>query len=216
MRVVLPYIKLHTKTFEFGRKNRQVSDKSSRRRWLVPAAVVTALIIVSLGIWRTLSSPSYGQVAKTTEDTSPKTKLPEYTSLTTNYYTVNYSGRYSQQPTDIPPAGILDQKILAYQLGGQAGQSRFEIDIKSAPDGGITLDSNYIYYQQHPTLYKLSNKLYRGEIVDIAKKTSGSPEEDALWLHGSFLMVIKLTTADKNQAIDTELKDMLASVQWRQ
>jgi hypothetical protein len=61
----------------------------------------------------------------------------------------------------------------------------------------------------------MSNALYQGEVVDIVKNTKGAPETAAMWLHGGFLMIIKLTTADKSQAISGELKDMLASVQWR-
>jgi hypothetical protein len=213
MRVVVPYLKFATKTIEVGRLTKKTPKNA---KWLVWLSGAIAVLAVAGLVWHNLSSPSNGQVALTTEDASPTTKLPEYTSLTTNYYTVNYSGRYSQQATDIPPAGILDQKILAYQLGGGAGQSQVEIDIKAAPDGGITQESNYISWIQHASQYQISNKLYKGEIVDLAKKTTGSPEQDALWLHNGFVMVIKITSPDRSQDISTELKDMLASVQWRQ
>ncbi|MBX4197498.1 hypothetical protein KW801_03005 [Candidatus Saccharibacteria bacterium] len=178
------------------------------------ASILILLAIVSL-IWRNLSSPSVGQVAIANTPTGPTQKLPEYTTLSTNFYSLNYSQRYSQQATDIPPGGVLDQKVLSYKLGGQPGNSTIEVLIKSAPYGGITLDSTYDYYLKHQTQFKLSNKFYHGEAIDIARSTKSSPETTGMWLHDSFLMIVKITTPDKSQNIDGELKDILTSVQWR-
>jgi hypothetical protein len=190
--------------------------KLRSKRWILPAAGVIILLLAGYFIWHSLGTPSHGTVAVIAPDTNSQTKLPEYTTLTTNYYSLNYSLRYSQVPADIPAAGLLDQKILAYKLGGQPGQSKIEIDIKAAPDGGITLDSNYDYYMKHPAQYKLSAKYYHGEAIDIARSTKGAPETAGLWLHGSWLMIVRVTTADPHQNIDGELKDLLSSVQWRE
>jgi hypothetical protein len=212
----VPVVKLSWKSIETG-KSRDLDGYN--KKWPKVGSVLGVLlvsIIVCGLIWRNLSSPGYGQVSIVKPDTSPTTKLPEYTSLTTNFYSVNYSQRYAQKPTDIPAAGLLDQKVLSYKLGGQPGDSTIEIDIKSAPYGGITEDGTYIYYQKRPSQYKLSNKVYQGEIVDIATSLNGQPEATALWLHGSYLMLIKLTTADKDQSITSELNDLLSSLQWRQ
>lgn len=217
MKLWVPVLALSWKSIEIG-KNHQPSGRHSKK-WLkfgLPLGIVVLVLAIGVLVWRNLSSPGYGQISVVKADTTPTTKLPEYTSLTTNFYSVNYSERYAQKPTDIPPAGVLDQKILTYKLGGQSGDSTIEINIKSAPDGGITQDGTYIYYQKHPSQYQLSNKLYQGEIVDLARNTSGQPEAAGLWLHGSYLMIVKLTTADKDQQIDNELKDLLSSVQWRQ
>lgn len=217
----VPTVSVRLKTIDIGKLSRPnkldaaPSRRPTGRKRLVAAGLVGLIIIAGL-IWHTLNAPNYGQVAKISPDTTPTTKLPEFTSLTTNFYTINYSERYSQAPTDLPPPGVLDQKVLAYQLPAIAGQSRIEIDIKAAPDGGITLDSTYDYYVKHLSQYKLSNAYYHGEAVDIARSTKGSPETAGMWLHGSFLMVVKLTTPDTSQNIDGELKDLLSSVQWRQ
>jgi hypothetical protein len=211
-----PVVNFSLKTVEIG-KTAQYGQRSAI--WHKPPVLITAtivgLILVGALLWRSLNGPNYGQVAVLSPDTTPTTKLPEYTTLTTNYYSVNYSQRYSQTPSDIPPGGILDQKILAYNLGGQSGQSKIEIDIKAAPDGGITLDSVYDFYVKRLDRYKLTNKYYHGEAIDIARSVKGPPETAGMWLHGSFLMIIKLTTPDQKQNIDGELKDLLASVQWR-
>ncbi|MBX4201412.1 hypothetical protein KW803_00750 [Candidatus Saccharibacteria bacterium] len=188
-----------------------------RSRLFVPAAAVLVVALLIGLVWRNLSSPNHGQIAVLSAETTPDTKLPEFTTLTTGFYSFNYSQRYNQIPTDIAPAGILDQKILAYKLGGQPGQSKIEAIIKAAPYGGITLDSTYDYYLKHGAQYKMSNRLYGGEIVDIAKSKKGQPPETiALWLHNGFLLTVKLTTADVQQKIDGELNDVLSSVQWRE
>ena len=180
---------------------------------------MAVIFLLSAGywVWHGLGTPNHGTVAIIAPDTTSQTKLPEYTVLTTDFYSLDYSQRYSQVPTDIPGAGLLDQKVLAYKLGGQPGQSKIEVDIKAAPDGGITLDSSYIFYTKHSAQYKLSAKYYHGEAIDTARsQTSVPPETAGLWLHGSWLMIVKITTADPHQDIDTELKNILTSVQWRQ
>lgn len=220
MKLWVPVIKL--KPVQIGSKNMQASKKTDephikRQRkavWLLAGGL--GILLIAILVWRYFSSPNYGQVAVINNQTTPDTHLPEYTALSTNFYTLNYSQRYNQVPTDIAPPGVLDQKILAYQLGGQPGKSQIEINIKAAPYGGIVLDKTYDYYTKHPNQYQLSNNLYQGELVDIAKSKTGKPEAVGMWLHGSFLMTVKITTPDKDQDIDGELKDLLASVQWRE
>jgi hypothetical protein len=207
----VPVVKFSLKTIEVGRPE-GLHIKRRRKLQLISFSAV-AVIAVAFLVWHSLAGPNYGQVAVISPDTTPTTKLPEYTTLTTNYYSINYSQSYTQQPSDIPPAGILDQKILSHGAG-QSGQSRIEIDIKAAPDGGITLDSTYDYYLKHQPQFKLSNKYYHGEAIDIARSTTGPPETAGMWLHGSYLMIVKITTPDNKQNIDGELKDLLSSVQW--
>jgi len=220
MRLWVPLVKVGFKQVELGGKKR--SSKPAKppapdfRRWLVPAAV-TALMVGILGyVWHSLGTPGYGDIATLSPETTNQSRLPEYTTLTTAIYSLNYSERYDQDPTDVPPAGIIDYKSLSYKLGGQPGRSQIQIIVKAAPYGGIVLDSTYDYYAKHLDKYKLSNKYYHGEAIDIARSKSGAPEAAGLWLHDSYLMVVKITTADKDQDIDTELKDILSSVQWRQ
>jgi len=218
----VPVVKFRIKTIQLGAKSvnsSQIKSKPSppnKRKLFIGLASAVILIIMVGFVWHTLNAPNYGDIAKISPETTSTTKLPEYTTLTTNFYTLNYSERYQQAASNIPPAGVLDQKILAYQLGGQPGQSKIEILVKAAPDGGVTLDSSYDYYLKHPEQFKLSNKYYHGEAVDIARSTkSVSPETTAIWLHDGYLMTIKITTADTQQDIDSELKDVLSSVQWR-
>lgn len=214
----MPVVKFSTKAVEIGRRPKnhesQTAEKSKRKLYAV-LGVVLLLSLAGLYVWRTLSAPNIGKVAITNSYPSPTTRLPEYTTLTTNYYSLNYSESYIQQPTELAPAGVLDYKMLSRDLGGGAGFSIIEITVKSAPDGGITLDSTYDYYLKKQDRFKFSNKYYHGEAIVIVKNTKGPPETAGMWLHRSFLMIVKITTPDKQQAIDTELKDILSSVQWR-
>lgn len=219
MKARVPVVSVRLKSFELGSSGWPEKTKlksGAKPRLYTGAAILVLAVGIGVYVWRSFSSPSYGQVALSTSDSSPTPKIAEYQTLTTTYYSVNYPGRYHQQASDLPPAGTVDQKVLVYRLGGGLGQSKAEIDIKAAPYGGITMDSTYIYYQKHPELYKLSNGLYRGEIVDVAKSLKGPPETAGLWLHGGFLMIVKLTTPDQTQNINSELKDLLSSVQWRE
>lgn len=216
----MPVVKFSKRQITIGGGSgpRAASGKAAKtwyRRRLLPVGGIIILLLAGYLIWHSLGTPGYGTVAVISPDTTSQTKLPEYTTLTTDFYSLDYSERYSQVPTDIPPAGLLDQKILAYKLGGQPGQSQIEVDIKAAPDGGITLDSSYDFYAKHLAQYKLSAKYYHGEAIDIARSQGNTPPETAgLWLHGSWLMIVKVTTADRHQDIDTELKNVLTSVQW--
>src|SRR5437868_6046840 len=89
------------KTIEVG-KPHQAGQKPAI--WRKPPVLITAsaigLILLSILIWHSLNGPNYGQVAVLSPDTTPTTKLPEFTILTTSYYSVNYSQRYNQVPTD--------------------------------------------------------------------------------------------------------------------
>lgn len=218
MRIVLPIVKFGTKTIELG--GRQRVDTSGQKNRLIkfgmPLSVFLLVSLVGIFIWRKLSAPSYGQVAVVSPYTSPVTKLADYTTLSTSYYSLNYSKRFSRQPADIAPAGILDRQQLVYNQPNGSLSSRVQIDIKAAPLGGITQDSVYMYYQKRPNQYNLSNALYRGEIVDIAKNSRGGPEVVAMWLHGSWLMIIRSTSTDKSEPLSSEMKGMLSSLQWRE
>ena len=214
----MPQVKVSFRAVELGGKSSSGSAKKSnkhRRVWSTVAVLLFVVLAITF-VWRSLSSPGHGNIAVLAEDTSNNSALPEYTTLTTNFYSLNYSGRYSQQPTDIPPAGVLDYKVLAFKLGGQPGQSKIEVLVKSAPYGGIVLDSAYDYYAKHQDRFKMSNEFYHGEAIDIARSTKGPPEAAGMWLHDGFLLIAKITTPDKVQNIDDELKDLLSSVQWRQ
>jgi hypothetical protein len=214
----VPVIKISKKPIVIGgfKPKSGTAGRGRLQKWALPGAIIVGILLIGGFIWHSLGTPNHGDIATIAADTTSQTKLPEYTTLTTNFYSLNYSQRYSQVPTDIPPAGVLDQKILSYKLGGQAGQSRIEIDIKAAPDGGITLDSTYDYYAKHLAQFKLDSKYYHGEAIDTARSQAGTPPEAAgLWLHGSWLMIVKITTDDPHQNIDAELKDLLSSVQWR-
>lgn len=221
MKLWVPVVKFSVRQIEFGNNNapgrvstRWTGRLNRKRNYILPGVILGAALLIFM-IWHSINGPNYGQVAIIGPDTTTASKLPEYTTLTTNYYSLNYSQRYHQVPTDIAPAGLLDQKVLAFQLGGQTGQSEIEVDIKAAPYGGITLDNTYDFYAKHPMQYKMSNKFYRGEAVDIARSIKGQPETTAMWLHNGFIMVAKITTADAKQNINTELMDLLSSVQWR-
>jgi hypothetical protein len=218
MRLRIPVI--HFKTVEIGGRrhtNYSVSQPRRRGRKLYIIGLILLLAVGASGfIWHNLKAPSEGQVALTNPDNSPHPKVSEYQTLETQYYSLNYSGSYTQQPTDLPPAGIIDHKVLSYPIADLSDSSTITVDIKAAPDGGITLDSTYDYYLKHQSQFSLSNKFYHSEAVDIARNKKGMPETTAMWLHGSFLMIIKLTTPSLHQDIDSELTDILASVQWRQ
>jgi hypothetical protein len=214
----VPQVKVSFRTIELGKNSNSSTQKQPTRNKKLLVSVCTALVVIFIGtiIWRSMASPGHGNIAVLAQDTSSNTPLPEYTSLTTNYYSLNYSERYAQVATDIPPAGVLDYKVLSYKLGGQSGESKVQILVKPAPYGGIVLDSTYDYYAKHQQRYKMSNEFYHGEAINVARNLKGSPEAASIWLHDGFLLIIKITTPDSQQSIDGELKDMLSSVQWRQ
>jgi hypothetical protein len=52
----------------------------------------------------------------------------------------------------------------------------------------------------------------RGEVVDIATKNKDLPERDALWVHGKYLLILKLKGNDKS-TLDTQFNTILKSTQ---
>jgi len=213
----VPVIKFSKKPVVIGAAKPKTGSAKSRQlnRWALPAGIIVGILLIGGFIWHSLGTPNHGDIAVVAPDTGPHTALPEYTTLNTSYYSLDYSQRYSQLPTNVPLPGLVDQEILIHKLFG-SGQSKIEVDIKAAPDGGITLDSTYDYYAKHQTQFKLGSKYYHGEAIDTARSLPGAaPEAAGLWLHGSWLMIVKITTPDTHQNIDQELKDLLSSVQWR-
>lgn len=186
--------------------------RQPNKLWLIAAgSFLLAFIILGL-VWRTFTGPNYGQVAKFSQEATSKTALPNYTTLSTNYYSLNYPENYSQAGADISPAGVLDQKTLV----SPDGQTKAVISINAAPYGGITLDSGYQNLVKQSDRYKFTNQYYHGEAIVIASGTKPPSESAALWLHNGFILTIKLSSATASQAtLEQQLKDMLASVQFQ-
>lgn len=221
MKIRVPVVTFSTRVIEIGGLPSKASGKTKpgakskklSRNWLIAGAVVVILLVFALSLWRGISGPNYGDIAKISQDTSRNTALPSYTTLSTNYYTVNYPENYKQQASDINPAGVIDKKTLA----SHDGQTTIDITVKAAPYGGITEDSNYMFYVKNQPKYKLSNKYYHGEAVDLASSTVKPAEAAGMWLHNGFVITVKVASANLSQrAVDQRLKDLLTSIQFQQ
>ena len=110
--------------------------------------------------------------------------------------------------------------VAYYKLEAQAKDlseeslGEIEVILRLAPDGGITLDKDYQAYLKDTNNYRMFNKFYHGEAIDIAVKTTGGTDQTALWLHGKYLLAVKIHKKANQVQLDSELKDILTSIQW--
>lgn len=176
------------------------------------------LVVVSLGaalfyFIRNINSPAYGTISVPRSDNAVITDSTNYSTLNNDYLSLLY-------PSDLTP-DFPQQKSSLYLVYNfvtkkdptQNLTDSLEIYVKSLPFGGLVTDADYHYYQSQPKLYKLSQKFTRGEAVVVATRDSGSVERVAMWVHGNYLMIMKLKSITKD-GIDTRFTTILKSTQW--
>ena len=180
------------------------------------AVVIIIVITTPLYLFvRNLNSPSYGQIKPVLPSQTMVISDASYSSLTTSYFSLNYLDSYKLQAKLAANSGLLDHKVLVKSLTAPAGgTATLDISIKNLTPGNLVVDPNYTQYQTDPKHWNLSRKFYQSEPVDLAASISGPNQRGALWEHGNYLLVIRLSSDDPKQDLATEMKDILSSVQW--
>lgn len=177
-----------------------------------------AAVIIILGgslayFIHVINSPAEGIIkVSTVESPIVQTGSQNYQNLSTPYFTLLYPGEYP-----LKPGSANSPNILSYQASGhlqnQTNTGTLVIELRRTPAGGITTDYEYKAFQSQPKVYKWSQKFYGAEIVDIATRQAGG-EENALWLHGNYLLSVRLNAGLTAKALDQVVKDIISSVQW--
>jgi len=185
------------------------------KKILVILAVAIFLLILFKYALHVMSSPAVGTVtlAKTTEKSQVLKDDTNYSSLSNDYYSLLYPSGLTADFPDVKPAGAIAYNFLSIRDNKHDVRNSLEVYIKNLPNGGITLDSDYKNYQSQQKLYKLSSKYMGGELVDVASRNSGTIERGGMWVHGNYVMIIKLKGTDKSDT-DTQFTTILKSVQW--
>lgn len=185
------------------------------RRWLMFLLAFLMLGLLMYGLWIFLNAPAKGDIKLANSTPASRQKLPEYETLKNDSFTLNYSGKYVAVPVE---AGGGDTVVYAFESKtkdlSETPKDKLSVILRPAPYGGITLDKDYKKYTAQQKVYKISNKFYHGEAIDLAIKQTGGTEQVAMWLHGDQIMIIKLTKPSDQKGLDPELKDILTSVQW--
>jgi hypothetical protein len=180
-------------------------------------AVILVFVVAGLAwlFWHILNSPSYGEIKVASSSPNSKLVLPEYTTLQNDYFTLDYSKRYTAVPVEVGGGDVAYYKLVAQPKDISADPlGEIEVILRLTPDGGVTLDKDYQLYSKDTKNYRMFNKYYHGEAIDIAAKTTGGTDQIALWLHGKYLLAVKVHKKANQAQLDSELKDILTSVQW--
>lgn len=212
MKLRLGWLKRLLKFGWLKRGFRKVWASKRFRRYLKIVIVLLVIYLVIVLARHHLNSPAKGTVIESPSATPTVKNTTDYTSLQTSYYSLLYPSDFLPSLQKSPEA-FLDYKPFAANAES-AKPSTLEIYVKPAPNGGISLDSEYKAIQSQHNIYKLSSAYYHGELVDIASRTSGGNERIALWMHNNYLLVIKISSPDKSLDIDKQLKTILSSQQW--
>jgi hypothetical protein len=168
--------------------------------------VVVVLAVLVLYFIHLGSSPNEGKIKINTVESADGSPI-QYATLNTSYFSLLYPDKYTVVQ-DQPSVDYL----VSYKSSTNSEQS-LEITLKNAPDGGIVPSKEYQAYSKS-SLYKMSNKFYGSETVDLAFNGKGK-EEAALWLHGKYLLAIKMKDDLSEAGLKKQMNDMLASVVWR-
>jgi hypothetical protein len=159
------------------------------------------------------NSPATGTVAVNTKaNESAITDSTDYSTINNEFFSLLYPSDLNPDFPAQQPTGTLAYNFLAKRDAKQNVTDSLEVYVRPLPAGGVTLDSDYHTYLSQPEIYKLSQKFVRGEVVDIATKNKDLPERDALWVHGKYLLILKLKGNDKS-TLDTQFNTILKSTQ---
>jgi hypothetical protein len=193
---------------------RRLSVKSWGWKRRLVVAVVAILVILVVYIMRQANSPAVGTVAiNDKQSTAPITDSTDYSTLNNEYFSLLYPSDLSPDFADQKPANTLAYNFVAKRDAAQNITASLEAYARPLPNGGVTLDADYHNYQSQPELYKLSQKFIRGEVIDVATRDKGVHERGAMWVHGKYLLIMKLKGADKD-TLDTQFTTILKSIQW--
>jgi len=186
-----------------------------RKKTLVILLSILVLLGLFKGMLHFINSPVEGTVA-VQRSTNPvvNTGNNDFVSLGNKYFTLLYPNFLTFDLPEHKTTSNLSYDYLTSRDSANNVLTSLEIYVKPLPHGGVTLDEDYKKYQSEPKLYKFSRKYHTGELVDVATRNSGSIERNALWVHGDYLLVVKLKSSEKDD-MDTNLATILNSVQWQ-
>lgn len=175
---------------------------------------VSAMALLGIGYFiYFINSPSDADIKVANVESPVESSAASYLPLETPYFKLLYPGDYSLSAAQTAAPQIVSFKGAAADTTPDKPQD-LEISLKTAPYGGIVLDGDYRTYLAQPKQYQLSRRFFGAEIVDVAARISGN-EVNALWLHGKYILVIKLRAQLEPKDLDQRLQDMLSSVQWQ-
>ena len=165
-------------------------------------------------VWHYANSPAVGTVAiKKNDNPNVSDSTTKFATLANGYFSLLY-------PTYLNPDLVSQETkdTFTYDYFSRRDDSHkvkesLEVYLKKLPDGGLTLDQDYKNYVSQPKQYKLVNKYYGGELVSLAIRNSGAVERNAMWVHGDYLLIVKMTGADKDDT-EADVETILKSVQW--
>ena len=186
---------------KFGRKS----------RWLIAVTIIAGF---SLHYFvHKINSPAYGTISMSHSNSPAITDSTNYSTLNNDYFSVLYPSELTPDFPQQKSSAYLVYNFVSKKDAAQNLTDSLEIYVKTLPNGGVAVDSDYRFYQSQPGLYKLSQKFIRGELIDVATRDSGSNERAGLWAHGNYLMILKLKSTTKD-GIDTKFTTILKSTQW--
>jgi hypothetical protein len=159
------------------------------------------------------SKPVEGTITKPIPEKST-TSTASSKTLTTQYYSTEYSARYTTL-TKPDNSASLDAQILTAREKGKSGtSSSLALTVVNLPAGGVTEDSSYHLFKSQPNVYKLEEETINGEPVHVGIRTDQGYEKTYLWPHGKYLLTVVLTTFAPSPDTDSELLAMLQHVKW--
>jgi hypothetical protein len=195
------------------RKINKLLRKKRLRKFLIVALIVLLMGWLVVYTVHKLNSPANGTISVSHTNSAAITDSTDYSTLNNDYFSVLYPSELTPDFAQQKSSAYLVYNFMSKRDAAQNLTDSLEIYVKTLPYGGVAADSDYRSYQSQPGLYKLSQKFIRGELVDVATRDAGSNERVGLWVHGNYLMILKLKSTTKD-GIDTKFTTILKSIQW--
>lgn len=187
--------------------------RNRRNKFLIIALLVVIMAGLIIYSWHKMNSPTFGTIAVQKTISPAVTDSSSYSTLNNDYYSMLYPSELTPDFPAQKAANLLAYNYLSKKDDAQKVISSLEVYVKPLPYGGITLDSNYRFYQSQSKLYKLSRKFIRGETVVTATRDDAGYERVGLWVHGDYLMTIKFTSTSKDN-LEVKFNTILKSISW--
>lgn len=200
---------------EIARRANRLWRKKRVRKFLIALMIILVLAGLVAYIVRILNSPAEGTISKNTTEAAPITDSTSYSTLNTAYFNLLYPSQFSQDYHQTA-GGVLDYKYFSVRGSPQPEivTASLEVYVRPLPQGGVTLDSDYKFYASNSKSYKAGKKLQNNDTVDLFYKDNDGRERNALWEHGSYVLIIKLHGSLKDQDTDQQIKTIIGSVRW--
>jgi hypothetical protein len=192
---------------------KRLSPKRMGWKGRVSSLGVVILLGFVLYLIHHANTPASGTVAVNTKaGESAITDSTDYSTINNEFFSLLYPSDLNPDFPAQQPTGTLAYNFFAKRDAKQNITDSLEVYARLLPAGGVTLDSDYHAYLSQPEIYKLSQKFVRGEVVDVATKNKELLERNALWVHGRYLLILKLKGSDKS-TLDTQFNTILKSTQ---